>query len=79
MRYASLRLAALLIAAASVIGCGSVSKVVIVPVGEPVILLEDTPTNSNVFVKSEGKWVQGEVDYIPAGWACLAVEKDDFR
>jgi hypothetical protein len=61
-------------------GCVSVSpRAIIVPVGEPMILLADTPTNSKVLVANgEGQWVEADVDYIPAGWACLAPEQSDF-
>lgn len=48
--------------------------------GEPVMLLEDTPTNSKVLVAdTEGRWIEANVDYIPAGWACLAPEASDLE
>ena len=55
-------------------------RAVIVPVGEPVMLLADTPTNSKVLVAdSGGQWIEADVDYIPAGWACLAPEPGDLE
>jgi|TARA_R110000744_G_scaffold14205_2_gene40553 hypothetical protein len=62
-------------------GCGIASpRAIIVPVGEPVMLLEDTPTNSKVLVAdTEGRWIEANVDYIPAGWACLAPEASDLE
>tara|TARA_R100000306_G_scaffold11439_1_gene13606 strand:+ start:1137 stop:1274 length:138 start_codon:yes stop_codon:yes gene_type:complete len=45
-----------------------------------MILLVDTPTNSKALVANgEGQWVEADIDYIPAGWACLAPEQSDFE
>ena len=62
-------------------GCSLASpRAIIVPVGEPMILLADTLANSKVLVANgEGQWVEADVDYIPAGWACLAPEQSDFE
>lgn len=44
------------------------------------MLLADTPTNSKVLVAdSGGQWIEADVDYIPAGWACLAPEPGDLE
>jgi hypothetical protein len=66
--------------ALSLSGCGLVSpRAIIVPLGEPVMLLADTPVNSRVLIAdAEGQWIEAEVEYIPAGWACLAPEQGDF-
>ena len=76
-----IQLALCLVLAMLVSGCGLASpRAVIVPVGEPVMLLADTPTNSKVLVAdSEGQWIEADVDYIPAGWACLAPEPGDLE
>ena len=62
-------------------GCGLVSpRAIVVPVGEPMMLLEDIQMNSKVLVANgEGRWVEADADYIPAGWACLAPEQSDFE
>tara|TARA_R110002110_G_scaffold151763_2_gene344091 strand:- start:34 stop:267 length:234 start_codon:yes stop_codon:yes gene_type:complete len=66
--------------ALSLSGCGLVSpRAIIVPLGEPVMLLEEIQINSKVLVAQDGgQWVEAEVDYLPAGWACLAPEPGDF-
>tara|TARA_R110002051_G_scaffold74105_3_gene134949 strand:- start:33 stop:263 length:231 start_codon:yes stop_codon:yes gene_type:complete len=65
--------------ALSLSGCGLVSpRAIIVPLGEPVMLLEEIQINSKVLVAQDGQWVEAEVDYLPAGYACLAPESGDF-
>ena len=45
-----------------------------------MILLADTLANSKVLVANgDGQGVEADVDYIPAGWACLAPEQSDFE
>ena len=35
--------------------------------------------NSKVLVADEeGQWIEVDVEYIPAGWACLAPQQSDF-
>ena len=60
-------------------GCGNVSRVVITPLGDPVLLIESVEGPLEVLVAVDGKWVEGVVDEIPACFACLAPEKDDFQ
>ena len=44
------------------------------------MLLEEIQINSKVLVAQDGgQWVEAEVDYLPAGWACLAPEPGDFN
>ena len=68
-----------LLLALSATGCANVSRVVVTPLGDPVLLTQAVEGPLEVLVAVDGKWVQGRVDEIPAGFACLAPEKGDFE
>ena len=70
---------ACLMLAMLVTGCGNVSRVIVTPLGDPVLLTSPIEGPLDVLVADDGKWVQGRVDQIPAGFACLAPEKSDFE
>ena len=45
-----------------------------------MMLLADIQMNSRVLIADEeGQWIEAEVEYIPAGFACLAPEQSDFE
>ena len=77
----NLKRAVLVVLAVLVSGCGVVSQhAIVVPLGEPLILLEAVKLSSRVLVANQhGEWVEASVDEIPAGFACLAPDQSDFE
>lgn len=76
---ASLLVGLLIWAASSVSGCANI-KTIVVPVGEPFILINPIPGPVKALVQTlNGEWVEGSVQEIPAGWACWYPDKEDFK
>ena len=79
----SRKLALSVMLAMLVAGCGLGSantRTVVVPLGEPIILLNAIPGKFKVLAAdAEGVWVESFVEEIPQGWACLAPTSSDFE
>ena len=59
-------------------GCAQI-KTIVVPVGEPFVTLDSIPGPMRALVQTpSGEWIEGEVQQIPAGWACWYPSKGDF-
>ena len=65
-------------AVASTPGCANI-KTIVVPVGEPFVTLNSIQGPIKALVQTPaGEWIEGEVQSIPAGWACWYPSKGDF-
>ena len=59
-------------------GCASI-RTIVVPVGEPFILINPIQVRAKVLAATpSGEWLEGEVQEIPAGWACWYPAKGEF-
>ena len=59
-------------------GCANI-RAIVVPVGEPFILLSPIPGPVRALMATPaGEWVEGAVQEIPAGWACWYPAKGEF-
>ena len=78
LKLAWLRMALPILVAVSMPGCSSI-KTIVVPVGEPFVLTSSIPGPVKALIQTPaGEWIEGEVQQIPAGWACWYPSKGDF-